>query len=461
MKKTNYFYLVFVLVAFSFLNVKGQNFVSVDQSQSGHAISLASDQVLEIRLPVTPSNGFAWYLKDANNNITQHAGVIEQIGDWEFVSDHPEQPVGASGTQIIRFVSNGTGKADLNFSLVRPSSNEALAGQYNVSVSAEAAYNGTYKAPVQEAVISEDNSLHKTNVLPTSFSWAAQQKCSPVKNQGSCGSCWAFAACGVFESDILRFDGVTRNLSEQWFVNCSQYDCDGGWCPADMFKSKGAVYETDEPYKAANGTCKNSYTYHEKILGYKEIGTQPTTDQIKNAIYTYGPVWVCVNAGSNFNAYNGGVLSKTDAGDINHAVVLVGWDDNYSCWVMRNSWGSSWGESGYMRIKYGISKIGYKATYFVYKDPTTGIETNEVNSSSTTVYPNPIVDGRFTVNLNHFSNNETIVVTVVDVQGRTVSKQEVKQNTSLEVDAASFSPGMYFVNIASSSKVENHKIIKE
>ncbi|HRG52703.1 MAG TPA: C1 family peptidase, partial [Bacteroidia bacterium] len=419
MKKTNYFYYVFVLVAFSFFNLKGQNFVRVDQSQSGQAISLSSDEVLEIQLPVTPSNGFAWYLKDANNQITQQVGAIEQVGGWEFVSNHPEQPVGASGTQIIRFVSKGAGTTDLNFALVRPSSNETLPGQYNVSVSTAAAYSGTYKAPVEEEIKAEEN-LHKTNVLPASFSWLAQKKCSPVKNQGSCGSCWAFAACGVFESDILRFDNVTRNLSEQWFVNCSQYDCDGGWCPADMFKSKGAVYETDEPYKQANGTCKSSYPYHEKIMSYKEIGTQPTTDAIKNAIYTYGPVWVCVNAGSNFNAYSSGVLTKNDAGDINHAVVLVGWDDATSSWVMRNSWGASWGESGYMRIKYGICKIGYKATYFVYKDATTGINTNE-SAEATTIYPNPIVDGRFTVNLSHFSNNESISITVTDVQGRVVS----------------------------------------
>jgi C1A family cysteine protease len=460
MKKTNYFYLTFVLIAFSFMNLHGQNFVRVDQSQAGQAISLSSDEVLEIQLPTTPSNGYAWYLKDANNQITQQVGAIQQIGGWEFISNHPEQPVGASGTQIIRFVSTGAGTTSLNFSLVRPSSNETLPGQYNVSVTSTSAYTGTYKAPADVEGKTEDNSLHKTNVLPTSFNWASQNKCSPVKNQSSCGSCWAFAACGVMEADILRFDGVTRNLSEQWFVNCSQYNCDGGWCPADMFKSKGAVYETDEPYKAANGTCKSSYTYHEKILSYKEIGTQPSADQIKQAIYTYGPVWVCVNAGSNFSAYSGGVLTKTDAGDINHAVVLVGWDDANSCWVMRNSWGASWGESGYMRIKYGISKIGYKATYFVYKDPTTGIDANE-SADQATVYPNPIVDGRLNINLSHFSNNESVAITIVDVQGRVVYKQEGKQNSTVAIDAQSFSAGMYFVNIASEGKTENFKVVKE
>ncbi|HET6226625.1 MAG TPA: C1 family peptidase [Bacteroidia bacterium] len=460
MKKTNYFFLTFVLIAFSF-SMFGQNFVRVDQSQSGQAISLSPEQVLEIQLPATPSNGYAWYLQDANNNITQQAGVLQQVGDWEFVSSHPEQPVGAAGTQIIRFISNGAGKTDMNFIMMRPSSKEVLSGmQYNVSVTSAGAYVGTYKAPVEEQVTEETTSQHKTNALPSSFSWAAQNKCSPVKNQASCGSCWAFAACGVMEADILRFDGVTRNLSEQWFVNCSQYNCDGGWCPADMFKSKGAVYEADEPYKAANGTCKASYTYHEKIISYKEIGLQPTTDAIKQAIYTYGPVWVCVNAGSNFNNYSGGVLTKTDAGDINHAVVLVGWDDANSCWVMRNSWGSSWGESGYMRIKWGISKIGYKATYFVYKDPTTGIDDVTASNQSATVYPNPMVDGRFTVNLSNFANNQAIVITVTDVQGRVVARQQEKQNSNVEINAETFSSGMYFVNIATEGQTETYKIVK-
>ena len=120
MKKTNYFYFVFVLVAFSFLNVKGQNFVRIDQSQSGQAVSLSPDQVLEIQLPATPSNGYAWYLKNENNQITQQVGVMQQVGDWEFVSNHPEQPVGASGTQIIRYISNGAGTTNLSFSLIRP-----------------------------------------------------------------------------------------------------------------------------------------------------------------------------------------------------------------------------------------------------------------------------------------------------------------------------------------------------
>ncbi len=113
-----------------------------------------------------------------------------------------------------------------------------------------------------------------------------------------------------------------------------------------------------------------------------------------------------------------------------------------------------------MRIKYGICKIGYKATYFVYKDATTGINTNE-SAEATTIYPNPIVDGRFTVNLSHFSNNESISITVTDVQGRVVSKQDVKQNSSLEMDAQAFSTGMYFVNISTSERTENYKVVKE
>ncbi|HSH66027.1 MAG TPA: C1 family peptidase, partial [Bacteroidia bacterium] len=210
-----------------------------------------------------------------------------------------------------------------------------------------------------------------------------------------------------------------------------------------------------------DGTCAGSYNYHEKILSYKEIATQPSVDQIKDAIYKYGPLWVAVCVGSNFNAYKSGVLSKTDAGDVNHAVVLCGWDDATQSWVMRNSWGTSWGENqGYMRIKYGTSKIGYKATYMIYKDATTGIDEAPV-SSAATVYPNPIVNGKLSVNLANFENNQAITITIHDVQGKIVYQQQEKQNGKVDIDAQAFSNGMYFVNVSSANRTENYKVAKQ
>ncbi len=461
MKKTNYFYLSIILAVFAALGVNAQNFVPVDKAQAGQKISITQDQVLEIRLPMTPSNGFAWYLKNSKNENVQELGSISQVGDWTFVSDHPEQPIGASGYQILRYVSTGAGEANLHFELIKPSSQEAAVDAYNVSVVSAGAYTGSYKAPVAPAV-EEYVPQHKTSALPAAFSWLSQGKLTPCKNQGSCGSCWAFAACGSFEGVIKIKDGVTRDLSEQWLVNCtSGSSCDGGWCPDKMFKTYGAVYESDLKYTGKDGTCASSYTYHEKITNYKQIATNPTVDQIKTAIQTYGPVWIAVCVGSNFNAYKSGVLTKSDAGDVNHAVVLVGWDDANSCWILRNSWGTSWGENqGYMRIKYGISQVGYNATYIDY-GAVTGIDGDQTAEQHPAVYPNPVVDGKLTVNLDQFENNQLITITINDIQGKVVYKQEQKQNSKVEIDAQAFSNGMYFVNLTSQSKTANYKIVKE
>jgi inhibitor of cysteine peptidase len=460
MKKLNYYYLSLALAVSASCSVNAQNFISVDKSKAGQQISISPDQVLEVRLPMTPSNGYAWYLKNSNNDNVQELGALQQVGDWTFVSDHPEQPIGASGYQIIRYIAKNSGSANLHFELIRPWTKEAALDAYEIHAVSAGSYTGSYKAPEQPKTEEYVPSAHKSLALPAAFSWFDQGKMTPVKNQGSCGSCWAFASCGVFESMIKAHDNVTRDLSEQWLINCtSGSNCSDGWFPVGMFEA-GAVYEADVKYTGKDGTCAATYTRHEKSTSSKEIGETPSTDEIKAAIHTYGPVWVGVNAGSNFSAYAGGVFSKTDAGECNHAVVLCGWDDATSTWVLRNSWGTSWGENqGYMRIKYGTSKIGTKATYIVYGTPT-GIDESQA-ASATTVYPNPIVDGKLTVNLNQFENNQTITITVNDIQGKVVFKQEEKQNAKVEIDADAFSKGMYFVNISSQSKTANYKVVKQ
>ena len=94
----------------------------------------------------------------------------------------------------------------------------------------------------------------------------------------------------------------------------------------------------------------------------------PSAEAIKNAIYTHGPVAVAVCAGFNMIYYQGGIFSLDDycGEEVNHAVVLVGWNDTDNTWIMRNSWGTDWGESGYMRITRGTSNIGYSANYVIY-----------------------------------------------------------------------------------------------
>ena len=176
------------------------------------------------------------------------------------------------------------------------------------------------------------------------------------------------------EAMILLGSGTTNDLSEQQLVSCntSGWSCGGGNYAFDMEISPGAVLESCFPYQAADVACQSGCPHVYQLSSWGYVGDSssvPSTTAIKNAIYTYGPISVCVAVDSYFEAYSGGVFNHNSATDINHAVVLVGWDDANGCWIMKNSWGTGWGESGYMRIAYGCDQIGYAAAYAVWVSP--------------------------------------------------------------------------------------------
>lgn len=443
MKKLLPVVLLFLVAGWS---ANAQKFVQVTKVNSAQSITIGQDEVLEVKLPSNPSTGYAWEL--INNQ-----GLVEQAGDWSFVSDSPENPIGAPGIQTIRYIGKAQGKADLEFVYKRNWEAEVV-DNYRISVTTAGPYKGV---PIEPVVYPIDPQLSNpgvpTRALPAKFSWLDEGKMTVCKNQGQCGSCWAFAACGSFESVIKYFDNVSLDLSEQWLVNCDTQSsgCSGGWCPDYMFKTYGAVYEVDQKYTQQNGTCKSTYTYHEKPKGYTQVATNPTVAQIKQAIYDYGAVWIAVCVGSNFNAYKAGtVLTKSDGTQVNHAVVLVGWDDAQSCWVLRNSWGTSWGEkSGYMRIGYGVSSVGYRTTYLDYKGIIPHVVTNTDNISNAeanNVFPNP-TSGIF--NINGLERGNT--VEIYDVYGKLVSKNVVQQSSILSIDLSSQSKGMYFYKVIDSN----------
>jgi hypothetical protein len=221
-----------------------------------------------------------------------------------------------------------------------------------------------------------------TKSLPEAFSWCDSGGCTPVKNQGSCGSCWAFSTVGALECNIKLKDGVTVDLSEQWLVSCNSdgWGCGGGWWAHDYHQWKtdpcggtGAVLETSFPYVASDVSCNCPYPHDYLIDDWAFVGTSysiPPVSSIKQAILDYGPVSVTVYANFAMQAYTGGIFNGCEAGEVNHGVVLVGWDDNQGTagvWIMRNSWGPGWGEGGYMRIPYDCSNIGYAACYVDYQ----------------------------------------------------------------------------------------------
>lgn len=192
---------------------------------------------------------------------------------------------------------------------------------------------------------------------PSRVDWREKNVVSPVKDQGGCGSCWAFSAIEVVESHYMIATGEDVRLAPQAYVNCVQnpQQCGGsGGCEGatmelafNMTASLGVPLESDLPYKGRDASC-TSYTAAAKCDGYYKV---PVNDAkaLETAIATHGPVSVTVAA--NWGRYGGGVFEggcTSTSCSLDHGVVAVGYDTDY--WLVRNSWGSYWGEKGYIRL---------------------------------------------------------------------------------------------------------------
>lgn len=205
-----------------------------------------------------------------------------------------------------------------------------------------------------------DNIQVQTAALPTHWDWREYAPMRAVKNQGSCGSCWGFSVGGVTELvwQLLHPEMYPPLvLGEQALVSCSRYDCGGGNFDAfDYIKSKGLPIEADYPYTASNGSCK-SYTPFTKITRWAYIGDgngEPTIEQMKQAIYDHGPISVDVAANGTWSGYSGGVYDGCNSSNVNHMIIITGWDDTdgKGYWYALNSWGTDWGEGGWMKTRY-------------------------------------------------------------------------------------------------------------
>lgn len=226
--------------------------------------------------------------------------------------------------------------------------------------------------------------LRAMRAVPTPAKWdsRALNLIGAVKNQEQCGSCWDFSGTGCVEVAYNKA-GVSGGasvfvLSEEYTLSCyrnGQCSGDDNTTVLDWAKAHGLPLTSDYgPYKAAPGTClyKRGMKLH-KIdeWGFANAdgggGVTPTQD-IKTAIMTYGAVGCAVAADDAFEAYTGGVFDTTTSSEIDHDIMLVGWDDTVGqrgAWILRNSWTSSWGESGYMRIGYGVNCVGTESVWAV------------------------------------------------------------------------------------------------
>ena len=229
-----------------------------------------------------------------------------------------------------------------------------------------------------------------SSAAPASLDWRNNNGnfVTPVKNQGSCGSCVAFGTIASVEAQvkIQRGAGYAVDLSEAQLFYCHARsegrNCGNGWWPdkaMKAFQDKGVTREQSYPYTAGDQNCSglaSDYAnYLTKIAGYSKIsGIQA----IKEYIATKGPVEACFTVYQDFYNYQSGIYKHTTGSVVGgHCVCIVGYNSAQSYWICKNSWGTGFGESGYFRIKFGDCGIEgqvYGPTAIINNDQLNGVK---------------------------------------------------------------------------------------
>ena len=200
-----------------------------------------------------------------------------------------------------------------------------------------------------------------SNPLPNEIDWSQKGAVTPVKNQGQCGSCWAFSTTGSVEGAWFLKTSQLVSLSEQQLVDCSGSEgnngCNGGLMDNAfqyIIKNGGICSESNYSYTATQGNCQ-SCTPVAKISSYVDV--QPNNTEALMTAVAQQPVSVAVEAdGLDWQFYFGGVVTDSCGLNLDHGVLIVGYGTDATAgdyWKVKNSWGADWGEQGYIRIGRG------------------------------------------------------------------------------------------------------------
>ena len=195
------------------------------------------------------------------------------------------------------------------------------------------------------------------DIVSSSIDWRQKGAVTPVKDQGQCGSCWSFSATGAMEGAWAIATGKLVSLSEQQLVDCSKrygnLGCNGGLMDSAFQYAidNGMCGESAYPYTASGGTCESCQPLV-KITGCSDV--EPNNQlSLKESVFG-GPVSIAIEADTRvFQFYSGGIITSDSCGtNLDHGVLIVGYgeENGQKYWLVKNSWGSSWGEAGYVRI---------------------------------------------------------------------------------------------------------------
>lgn len=213
----------------------------------------------------------------------------------------------------------------------------------------------------------------KEGELPGRWDWREHHGSTPPRDQGNCGSCWAFAGVGALEGCALVQGRDSFDLSEQQMLACNThgYGCGGGEMEGcyELFVSPGAVGEEAMPYLPSGGVPCRQGEEDVKAGIERWFDVDESVESIKAAVYTYGPVAVGMAVTDDFKGYSGGCYENPHAVQVNHGVVILGWDDGLceGSWLCKNSWNTTWGDGGFFWIRYGHARIGVGAAALVYR----------------------------------------------------------------------------------------------
>lgn len=223
--------------------------------------------------------------------------------------------------------------------------------------------------------------------VPSSYDWREHNAVTPVKNQGQCGSCWSFSATGAMEGAWAIATGKLVSLSEQQLVDCSKsygnHGCNGGLMDSafEYAKDNGMCLESEYSYSAKSGTCQECDPVVE-ISSCVDV-TPNNQINLKEAV-SMGPVSVAIEADTKtFQMYTGGVITGNACGtNLDHGVLVVGYgeESGIEYWLVKNSWGESWGDKGYIKIERsdstndkGVCGIAMQPSYPVVKNSKSSV----------------------------------------------------------------------------------------
>ncbi len=296
----------------------------------------------------------------------------------------------------------------------------------------------------------------KNSRLPASLDWRNKDGVnfsSPILNQGNCGSCVAFAMIGTFETQL----NITRNTpsspwaySPQHLFACGGGGCETGWSPfsaLEFMKKDGAPDENCFPYTSgANGddqVCSSSCGDHaarsEKVLSY----AMPTmffasVDAVKAALVK-GPLVAVMQVYEDFLFYKGGVY-KHVTGNVagGHAVAIVGWNDADKAWIVRNSWGDTFGEQGYFRIAWDdVSGVGSQTFSIVVPGKDGYVTLGGLRDRS-------ILSGQVTVNVQStFTGTQSVEYVLKRGEAEIAGWEAEGRNRDILIDTALVKDGVY------------------